>query len=422
MQKELLKNSAVYVAGSMIVQVLGFIGLVFLMRYLPIPEYGKYIYIIEFISIFAFFADGGFTQHIIKESSQNPNKIQNIYSKAQSAQILISAIMLLLIALFSYTTNSTTDFYLLIVFGLSVVISSLFAPILAIIIASDRKDLIFYKDIALSALKLLFMLLGIYYKAPLQYFIFLGFINCIVLSLLLIYTKLKKEFSYLFEIKIDFSSSFSFIKQGLLFTILMAANVIYNKIDIVMLEKMLGSTEVGYYSGATRFIYPFMFISGAFMTAIFPSLAKYSQQKDKFNRIQYIALYYLGGIGILLSSLLFMSSDIIFKFFFELKYDQSIPTFKVLVWYLAIVFIYGSISNNLVAIGKVKFLVLLNLIMILINIALNFFLIPKYGALGAAIATIACEILILIAAGIYWIYITKNRIKNDRLNQNSLDS
>jgi O-antigen/teichoic acid export membrane protein len=253
------------------------------------------------------------------------------------------------------------------------------------------------------------MLLGIYYKAPLEYFIFLGFINCIVLSLLLIFTKLKKEFSYLFEIKIDLSTSFSFIKQGLLFTVLMAANVIYNKIDIVMLEKMIGSTEVGYYSGATRFIYPFMFISGAFMTAIFPSLAKYSQQKDKFNRIQYIALYYLGGIGIVLSTVLFLGSDLLFNFFFELKYEQSVPTFKVLVWYLAIVFIYGSISNNLVALGKIKFLVALNLIMILVNIVLNFFLIPHYGALGAAIATIICELLILITAGIYWILKSQER-------------
>ena len=196
----------------------------------------------------------------------------------------------------------------------------------------------------------------------------------------------------------------------------MAANVIYNKIDIIMLEKMIGSVEVGYYSGATRFIYPFMFISGAFMTAIFPSLAKYSNDKDKFKGIQYIALYYLGGIGIVLSTILFLGSDLLFNFFFDLKYDQSIPTFKVLVWYLAIVFIYGSISNNLVALGKVKFLVALNLVMILVNVVLNLFLIPHYGAVGAAIATIFCELLILFTAGIYWISISK-KIKSDTLNQ-----
>lgn len=407
MQKELLKNSAVYVAGSMIVQVLGLIGLVFLMKYLPIPQYGKYIYIIEFISIFAFFSDGGFTQNIIKESSQNPEKIQNIYSKAQSAQFLISAIMLLLILGISFWSNSQTDFYYLMIFGLSVVASSLFAPMLAIFIASGRKELIFYKDLTLSALKLIFMLTGIYLKAPLGYFIFLGFINPIVLLFLLFYTKIKEDFPYLFTPKINFSTSFSFIKKSLLFTVLMAANVIYNKIDIIMLEKMIGSVEVGYYSGATRFIYPFMFISGAFMTAIFPSLAKYSNDKDKFKGIQYTALYYLGGIGIVLSIVLFVGSDLLFNFFFDLKYEQSIPTFKVLVWYLAIVFIYGSISNNLVALGKVKFLVILNLIMILANVALNFFLIPHYGALGAAIATIICELLILTTAIIYWISISK---------------
>ena len=40
--------------------------------------------------------------------------------------------------------------------------------------------------------------------------------------------------------------------------------------------------------------------------------------------------------------------------------------------------------------------------MIVLNVALNFFLIPVYGAKGAAIATIVCELLILVSAGVYW--------------------
>ena len=401
MRRQLLKDSAVYIGGSVIVQILGFTGLIFLMQFLPVSEYGKYIYIIEFISIFAFFSDGGFTQHIIKESSQNPDKIQSIYSKAQSAQLLISAAMLILILSISYVSNSVNDFYYLSVFGLSVVISACFAPMLAIFIASGRKDLIFYKDLSLSVLKLIFMLAGIYYQAPLAYFIFLGFINCFVLLILLLYTRYKKEFTYLFQLKLDLSGSMTFIKQGFLFTILMAANVIYSKIDIIMLEKMIGSVEVGYYSGATKFIYPFMFISGAFMTAVFPKLAKHSEEKDKFRNIQNTAVYYLGGIGVFLSILLYLGADIIFQLFFGDKYDNSIPIFKILVWFLAIVFIYGPISNSLVAKNRIKFLVYLNLFMIILNVVLNFILIPNYGARGAAMTTIVCEIMILLSTILY---------------------
>jgi O-antigen/teichoic acid export membrane protein len=401
MRKQLLKDSAVYIGGSIIAQILGFTGLILLMQFLPVAEYGKYIYIIEFISIFAFFSDGGFTQHIIKESSQNPDKIQNIYSKAQSAQILISAVMLVLILSISYASNSLKDFYYLSVFGLSVVISACFAPMLAIFIASGRKDLIFYKDVSLSVFKLLFMLVGIYFKAPMGYFIYLGFINCFVLLILLLYTRYKKEFAYLFKFKLDLSGSMTFIRQGFLFTVLMAANVIYSKIDIIMLEKMIGSVEVGYYSGATKFIYPFMFISGAFMTAIFPKLAKHSEEKDKFRNIQNIAVYYLGGIGVFLSISLYLGADSIFQLFLGDKYDNSIPIFKILVWFLAIVFIYGPISNSLVAKNRIKFLVYLNMFMIILNVVLNFILIPDYGAKGAAMTTIVCEIMILVSTILY---------------------
>jgi O-antigen/teichoic acid export membrane protein len=402
MRKQLLKDSAIYMSGSIIVQVLGFIGLVSLMRFLPVAEYGKYTYIIEFISIFAFFSDGGFTQHIIKESSQNPGSEEKVYAKAQSAQLLISGIMLTLILSISYTTNSRQDFYYLSVFGLSVVISAWFAPMLAILIASGRKDLIFYKDVSLSIIRILFILLGIYLKAPFAYFIYLGFINCIVLIGLFLYTRYLEEFKRILRFRLAIGDSIDFIRHGFLFTILMAANVIYNKIDIIMLEKMIGSTEVGYYSGATKFIYPFMFISGAFMTAIFPKLAKHSEEKDKFRSIQNLALFYLGAIGIVLSTSLYLGANLIFQLFFADKYDASIPVFKILVWYLAIVFIYGPISNSLVAKNRVKFLVYLNLIMIIFNVVLNFFLIPLYGAKGAAIATIICEVFILVSAVLYW--------------------
>jgi O-antigen/teichoic acid export membrane protein len=296
------------------------------------------------------------------------------------------------------------------VFGISVVINAYFAPMLAIFIASGRKDLIFYKDVSLSVLKLIFMLAGIYYQAPLAYFIFLGFINCFVLLILLLYTRYKKEFTYLFQLKLDLSGSMTFIKQGFLFTVLMAANVIYSKIDIIMLEKMIGSVEVGYYSGATKFIYPFMFISGAFMTAVFPKLAKHSEEKDKFRNIQNIAVYYLGGIGVFLSILLYLGAEIIFQLFLGDKYDHSIPIFKVLVWFLAIVFIYGPISNSLVAKNRIKFLVYLNLFMIILNVVLNFILIPKYGAKGAAMTTIVCEIMILMCTILYSKKLGDNRL------------
>jgi O-antigen/teichoic acid export membrane protein len=397
-------------SGSIIVQILGFIGLVSLMRFLPVAEYGKYTYIIEFISIFAFFSDGGFTQHIIKESSQNPGSEDKIYSKAQSAQLLISGTMLVLILSISYAVNTITDFYYLSVFGLSVVVSAWFSPMLAILIASGRKDLIFYKDVSLSVIRIVFILLGIYFKASFSYFIFLGFLNGIVLLILYLYIRGQQDFKRILNFKLSIADSFGFIRHGFLFTILMAANVIYSKIDIIMLEKMIGSVEVGYYSGATKFIYPFMFISSAFMTAIFPKLAKHSEEKDKFRNIQITAVYYLGGIGIFLSISLYLGAEIIFQLFFGDKYDNSIPIFKILVWFLAIVFLYGPISNSLVAKNRIKFLAYLNLFMIILNVVLNFILIPDYGAKGAAMTTIVCEILILLGTVFYSKKIGEKRI------------
>ena len=41
MRRQLLRDSTVYLGGSMIVQLMGFIGLILLMQFLPIPVYGN---------------------------------------------------------------------------------------------------------------------------------------------------------------------------------------------------------------------------------------------------------------------------------------------------------------------------------------------------------------------------------------------
>jgi O-antigen/teichoic acid export membrane protein len=404
MRKQLLNDSFVYLSGSVIVQSLGFLGMILLMKYLPIAQYGQYTYVIEFISIFAFFSDGGFNQYIIREVTRRPEDQKSIYATAQATQILISILIIFLIAAIAFPVSSRQNFYFLMIFGVGMVLNTMFTPMIALLIAQSRTDLLLYKDIINAISKLLFILIGILTKASLVYFFYIGFANFALLAFFFSFLTLRNRTVSFFTLNFNFKENILFVKQGIVFTILMTANIIYNKIDVLMLEKMRGYTEVGYYSGATRFIYPFMFISTSFMTAIFPRLVRYSNDPEKSKNLQYLSLYYLGGIGIVLSTALYLGSSLLFNTFFNDKFDSSIPVFDILVWYLAIVFIYGTISNNLVARNRVAFLVYLNSSMIFVNIGINYYLIPPYGAVGAAISTVTCELLILIIATIYWRY------------------
>ena len=72
------------------------------------------------------------------------------------------------------------------------------------------------------------------------------------------------------------------------------------------------------------------------------------------------------------------------------------PTFQILMLSLiptAFIFVYGTLMT---ANGDLKHLNILSFIGLVMNVILNFILIPKHGAFGAAIATFTTQLLIAV--------------------------
>ena len=73
------------------------------------------------------------------------------------------------------------------------------------------------------------------------------------------------------------------------------------------------------------------------------------------------------------------------------EFQKSAQILKIHIWATLFIFLRGVLSKWLVIEENLKFSLISHLTGAIINIALNYFLIPKYGGLGAAWATIvAC--------------------------------
>jgi O-antigen/teichoic acid export membrane protein len=399
---KLLKDAGVYASASIILQLLNFFSGWLLMRYLSVSAFGTFSYIFEVIAIFAFFSDGGLSNYFIKEISQNKEEAVNIYRNVQGGQAIISLVVLLLISIFAFAVNELDIALLLILCGLGAILLSYFSPINSYLIAQEQKKYVFYRDIISGLSKLLFFVVGIYFNLPISYFVLYSVFNFIVLYVYWILVRESStELRFLFQTYISVFKTLEILKSGMVFTILMIANIIYNKVDVIMLSKMTSDVDVAYYAGATRFVYPFMFLSNAFINSVFPKMASSHKDKNSFIDLQYVAMKYLGCLGILLSTVLYLTDHIIYDTLFNDKFDVSIKIFDVLVWYLAIIFLYGPISASLIAKNKITFVVWVNIIVLGLNVILNIILIPQMQGLGAALATIICELIIFTISVVY---------------------
>lgn len=404
MLKVLLKDSSYYLLGSIFAQIVGLLFVVAAMRTLPVAEFGVYSYALAFVTLFAFIADGGLSTYLIKEIAQNEETGQAIYRKIQALQLVLSIVILTVLAITAVLIHGhdSHEFSIIVLLGLGAIINGYISPIFSSLIARGHREIILKKDIAISLVRLIYLITFLTNGPSLLFFASTNLVCALCAVALCLVIKRRAGFSYLFRQDFDGAGLRKILSDGLPYSTLMLANILYNKIDVLMLKYISGEVEVAVYSGATQFVYPFMFVSTVLVNSIFPRLSRNTRNHSTFNQVLKSGTIIMSGVGFAMSAGLFVSTELFFHILFGDKYALSIPIFQVLVWYLFIVFSYGAISNAIVARGGVTMVLKLTAMMLVLNVLLNALLIKHFGAVGAAISTLVCELMTLIGVTIMW--------------------
>lgn len=396
MLKKILTDTAYYLSGNIAVQMVGLIAVVAGMRTLALSEFGVYSYAVAFVTFFSFVADGGLSQYVIKEISQRPEKTAEIYRDVQGVQLVLSGIISVSLIVSAWGIHTNQELIIILVLGAGAVVTGYVSPVFSMLIAQGQRQVILKKDMFLSFVRLTYVVVFLMSGASLLFFAFGNLVTALASLIFCLYLKREPKFSYVLQRSLNKRSFRLIVLEGLPYSALMCANILYNKIDVVMLKNLASESEVGLYSGATQFIYPFMFVSTVLCTALFPHLSKSVADPSQFRVARNKGAIVMAGVGFLLSAILFSSSSLLFGVMFGEKYSLSIPVYKILVWYLFIVFSYGAFSNAVVAQGGVRKILVMTVVMFGLNVGLNLFTIPAWGAVGAALSTLVCEVSILI--------------------------
>ena len=178
------------------------------------------------------------------------------------------------------------------------------------------------------------------------------------------------------------------VKEGFPLVLTTLAVAIYHRIDQVMLHKMSGDLVLGPYVIAVQLTELFSALPVALMIAMFPALAQVAKDNQRFER-------YLGETYRFLLVVVFAACTLVtplaapaVEFFYGKQFAPTANLLIVLVWSEVPVFFGVALANALVAKGMQKYTPYGAIAGAFLNILLNLFLIPRYGALGASWATV----------------------------------
>jgi len=167
------------------------------------------------------------------------------------------------------------------------------------------------------------------------------------------------------------------------------AVMIYMRSDIIILGKLAGYTAAGIYSAAAQISEGCALLPMAFLPALFPLLVRWRKNGPEFYHRQFEKLF-LGTIvvGLSISLVLTLTAPFLIPLLFGQAYAPAVTVLRILGWAPTFVFIGIIQSGYDITEGLTWLATLRTSIGALINIALNFLLIPIYGPTGAAIATL----------------------------------
>ncbi len=230
-------------------------------------------------------------------------------------------------------------------------------------------------------------LIALSHNAPMLFFALVQTLELSLHGIIIWLIHKKKEKSTL-KFQIDKPIAKEMLKESLPFALSTLIVIIYMRIDQLMLGKMISDSESGIYTAAVRLSEIWYFIPLSLIASFTPAITKIWDTDrtlgiKKMTELCSLLFYLSIGVGIVTN----LTAHWIIKVY-NPEFHKAADILVVNIW--AGIFVsFGSATAQffvLENLGRLNFYrAFLGMI---VNIILNLFLIPHYGALGAAIATL----------------------------------
>jgi O-antigen/teichoic acid export membrane protein len=367
-----------------------FIG-VYVARYLGPERFGLLSYAVSFVGLFSGIATLGLDEIVIRNLVRRPQDREKLLGTAFVLR-LVGAILLFVFVLAATQMTSSdrpTEILLSVIAGGMIfqsfyVIDFFFkSQVQAKFTSSAQVFSLFVVSVA----KVVLIVLG----ASLVCFAWvLVFENAVIAaSLAFVY---RKRGLPILQWKFSTSTSVDLMRDAWPLMFSSMAIMVYMRIDQVMIKDMLDSSSVGNYAAAIYFSEVWYFVPMAVSASLFPAIINGREISKKlyYQRLQ--RLYdFMVWVAIAIAILTTLLADRSILLFLGNRFEQTASVLKIHIWAGVFVFLGVSSGKWFLTENLTRSLFYRTLSGAILNVLLNFLLIPRYGITGAAYATCAAQ-------------------------------
>lgn len=384
----LAKNTSFFTVALALQKALSFGYVIILARALSVADVGRLSFALSFSTIFAMLLDFGLTQVLIRESARDHSLAQRYLAQILAVKtlgsIVVYLVMLGAVMLMQYPPLTQQ---LVAIAGLVMVVDSFSVSLYGML--RGRQTLV-YESIGVVLNQVIVMIVGLTMvglgggvRSLIAAYLIGSFAN-IVMALRGIWRH---------QIHLQWQWSWPLLRQiGLIALPFAMAGLfmrIYSSLDVVMLSKLAGDHEVGLYSVAYKIAFSLQFVAIAFSATIYPAFCRlYVESREKLADNFIRSIEYLLIISLPIAVGVMTTADKVVGPIFGQQYLEAVPILTIMMISLVFSFLVFAIGALLNASNRQSRNTIHLAVAAGTNALINAVLIPFWGAIGAAWATV----------------------------------
>ncbi len=371
-----------------------FVG-IWVARYLGPEQFGLFSYAQSFVGLFATISTLGLDGIVVREFLNNKKNEYELIGTTFFLKLLGAMLVLFILSVaINFTSNDINTNILVFIIASSMIFQS-FNVVDFYFQSKVLSKYVVYANVISLFISSLIKIVLIVNNAPLIFFAWIILFDSVILAFgyIAFYVKIN-SMAFIKKIKFSKALAVSLLKDSWPLILSGIAISFYMKIDQIMIKEMLDSNSVGQYAAAIRLSEAWYFIPMVICSSLFPAIinAKNTNKELYYNRLQ--KLY---DFMVLLSLLIIVPTLFLSNYIIELLYGHAyLQSGKVLALHIVgSVFVFLGVASGkwFIAENLQKYSFYRTFTGSIVNIILNYILIPLYGIYGAAIATIISQFI-----------------------------
>jgi len=409
-----LAKNTFYSAITTSAGLLLFVLMILSGRHLGSNDFGIFSFALALASIFAITTDFGLDDLIVREVTRDRRRAQEYFGNVIVWKAILSIFALLaLFVTVNILKSSTTIRMVAYLLGLMAIFRSFITTIRAFFRAFERFDLesrlVVLDRVSLFGFAVLFLLLGRDVIVLACAFVCVRFCT-LIFALALLHRKVTRVVP-----RFNFQFIKAFQLQAMPFGLAFLCFGLYTYFDKIVISLMRSEAEVGLYNAGFQIYEGLMIVPVILGAVLYPRLSQlFVSDRGRLGDLLSRGMKYMIVIALPVAAWgLLFSEDIVAKLFGQ-EYLETALSLSILLCGMVISFQNVLLHTFLNSIDRQKYMLITTLAGLFVAICLDLILIPRYGIVGAAIATIGYA-LTIFSASYGYIFLRHSRISMLRI-------